>query len=78
MKYGSSCLVYIHVHQQQGKYSNFMKFSEIFKICYNHKNQDMRFKHRELQSKHIDRPKKTWNEVLVDDRKKLGMESADP
>ena len=24
------------------------------------------------------RPKKTWDEVLVDDRKKLGMESADP
>ena len=24
------------------------------------------------------RPKKTWAEVLVDDRKKLGMESADP
>ena len=23
-------------------------------------------------------PKKTWDEVLVDDRKKLGMESADP
>ena len=24
------------------------------------------------------RPKKTWNEVLVDDRKKLGMDFADP
>ena len=24
------------------------------------------------------KPKKTWDEVLVDDRKKLGMESADP
>ena len=24
------------------------------------------------------KPKKTWVEVLVDDRKKLGMESADP
>ena len=24
------------------------------------------------------RPKKTWDEVLVDDRKKLGMDSADP
>ena len=24
------------------------------------------------------RPKKTWREVLVDDRKKLGMDSADP
>ena len=24
------------------------------------------------------RPKKTWDEVLVDDRKNLGMESADP
>ena len=23
-------------------------------------------------------PKKAWDEVLVDDRKKLGMESADP
>ena len=23
-------------------------------------------------------PKKTWDEVLVDDRKKLGMDSADP
>ena len=25
-----------------------------------------------------DRPKKTWNEVLVDDRKKLGMDFAYP
>ena len=24
------------------------------------------------------RPKKTWDEVLMDDRKKLGMDSADP
>ena len=24
------------------------------------------------------RPKKTWDEMLVDDRKKLGMDSADP
>ena len=24
------------------------------------------------------RPKKTWDEVLVDDRKKLGMDSANP
>ena len=24
------------------------------------------------------RPKKTWDEVLVDDKKKLGMDSADP
>ena len=24
------------------------------------------------------RPKKTWDEVLVDDRKKLGMDFADP
>ena len=24
------------------------------------------------------RPRKTWNEVLVNDRKKLGMDSADP
>ena len=24
------------------------------------------------------RPKKTWDEVLMDDRKKLGMNSADP
>ena len=24
------------------------------------------------------RPKKTWDEVLVDDNKKLGMDSADP
>ena len=24
------------------------------------------------------KPKKTWDEMLVDDRKKLGIESADP
>ena len=28
---------------------------------------------------HVERrPKKTWDEVLMDDRKKLGMDSADP
>ena len=31
-----------------------------------------------VAQKKPDRPKKTWYEVLVDDRKKLGMDSADP
>ena len=32
----------------------------------------------EVARKRRGSPKKTWDEVLVDDRKKLGMESADP
>ena len=30
-----------------------------------------------VAQKRCDRSKKTWDEVLVDDRKKLGMDSAD-
>ena len=30
-----------------------------------------------VEQKRPGRPKKTWDEVLVDDRKKLGMDSAD-
>ena len=32
----------------------------------------------EVAKKRSDRPKKPWDEVLVDDRKKLGMDSVDP
>ena len=31
-----------------------------------------------VAQKRPSRPKKTWDEVLTDDRKKLGMDSADP
>ena len=31
-----------------------------------------------IAQKRPGRPKKTWDEVLMDDRKKLGMDSADP
>ena len=31
-----------------------------------------------VAQKRPDRPNKTWDEVLVDDREKLGMDSADP
>ena len=31
-----------------------------------------------IAQKRHGRPKKTWDEVLVDNKKKLGMDSADP
>ena len=34
--------------------------------------------HLLVAQKRPGRPKKTWDEVLMDDRKKLGMDSADP
>ena len=31
-----------------------------------------------VAQKRLGRPKEMWDEVLVDDKKKLGMDSADP